>query len=145
MPVMKKSVVLSAVLSALGYSCGTGCTEQRDMYGTPYAVFEVKGRVVDGNGAPVGGIRVGVNLDGEQAAGFSGPQGDYAVSMDIFRAADLQARVKAEDVDGEAGGGCFAADSTDVGVAVSDFKNPDRPWYGGKATREVNFTLKKKI
>ena len=136
-----KRVLLAGVLSALGFSC-TECV-QRDMYGCPYADFEVKGRVTGAENAPLKGIKVSVRTEkGESAYAVSDENGKYGVGMETTFAMAGSVWVKAEDIDGEAGGGSFAADSVEVAVVPSDYKGGGE-WYEGKATKNVDFILEK--
>ena len=103
-------------------------------YGTVEGTFwEIKGRVTAPDGEPLAGIRVSAYMeDGYPLCDVrTDEDGGYGLFCDRIGGV----YVKAEDVDGAEGGGCFAADSATVETY------PVRG--GGTRPRAVNFTLER--
>ena len=80
------------LLLCLGFksltACDTDIWNGPAEYGTPYAEYEVKGRVSDSEGTPVSGIKVSmeqtVTVQAEMVEEGDGwDEGDYAVKEDV--------------------------------------------------------------
>ena len=86
------------LLLCLGFksltACDTDIWNGTAEYGTPYAEYEVKGRVSDSEGTPVSGIKVSIH-------------GTFPFRDNTF---DIQFT----DIDGEAGGGLFEEQTVTV-------------------------------
>ena len=139
---MRRSAILAGALSLLGFSCTN--FGGKEMYGVPSADFEVKGRVSDSENRPLEDIKVTVRVDdGRAVPSITDSEGRYAIRTDVFVARDCRAWVKAEDIDGDGGGGRFEADSVSVDVERSDFKGASGDWYNGAAVKEVDIILER--
>lgn len=136
-----KRVLLAGVLSALGFSC-TECV-QRDMYGCPYADFEVKGRVTGAENAPLKGIKVSVRTEkGEsRLCGFRRERKVWSRHGDYL----CYGRQCVGQGGGYRRGGWrrkFCRRLGRGGRRASDYKGGGE-WYEGKATKNVDFILEK--
>ncbi len=101
-------------------------------YGTVEGTFwEIEGKVTAPDGEPIAGIRVSAHMEDGYPLNAVCTDEDGGYSMMCDRIGGIY--VKAEDVDGAEGGGCFAADSAWVETY------PVRG--GGTRARAVNFTL----
>ena len=107
-----------------------------DEYGSPYASFEVKGKVTDQQGKPIPGIQVTCDAMYIQPV-YTESDGSYALHGDGFPREKLQ--VSFEDVDGEENGGLFAARS--VSVETVHVKEGDGNWDFGVYEAEANAEL----
>lgn len=137
--------VLSGILVLLGFtSCGNGIFggETPDEYGSPYAKYEIKGKVVDPGQNPVPDARIimrkGIYTEGavrlipRPDTVYTEKDGTY-----LYETEGLYEmfRVVCED-SSEA----YKADSTEVSPKPTGGKG----WYKGSSSDEVNFELKKK-
>jgi len=137
---------LSALLVLLGFEA---CTEEGEEYGTPTVDFHVVGQVTNAEGKPIEGIRVTTRgyfnfHDGttEQTT-FTDKDGHFATKEMRSISIDPMMRVVFEDVDGEANGGEFAADSVSAeAMAKKKVKKGDGNWYDGKYELTANAKLK---
>ena len=113
--------IIKFLLICLGFKSVVACHGTTEEYGTPYAEYEVKGRVSDAEGTPIQGIRVSM---GES-------KGSYMDSVQFT------------DIDGEAGGGLF--DEQTVTVQAEMTEEGDGWDEGDYAVKEyVNVTLELK-
>lgn len=140
---------LSALLVLLGFEACTGMENGGEEYGTPTVDFHVVGQVTDAEGKPIEGIRVTTRgyydfNDGtmEQTT-YTDKEGRYATKEVKSIGIDPGMKVVFEDVDGEANGGLFAADSISSGaMAKEKVKKGDGNWYEGGYELTANAKLK---
>ncbi len=140
---------LSALLVLLGFEACTGMENGGEEYGTPTVDFHVVGQVTDAEGKPIEGIRVTTRgyydfNDGtmEQTT-YTDKEGRYATKEVKSIGIDPGMKVVFEDVDGEANGGLFAADSVSSGaMAKEKVKKGDGNWYEGGYELTANAKLK---
>lgn len=122
---------------------------QKDMYGSPHADFEVKGKVTDEAGTPVEGIRVSVKPaeggDYPSMSSQTGAAGEYQMSERRWMYLDISLNVIAEDIDGEANGGEFATQIIPIELKKSDFTGGDGDWCNGKAKKTLTLRSKKQL
>ena len=143
---------LSALLVLLGFEACTGMENGGEEYGTPTVDFHVVGQVTDAEGKPIEGIRVTTRgyydfNDGtmEQTT-YTDKEGRYATKEVKSTGIDPGMKVVFEDVDGEANGGLFAADSVSSGaMAKEKVKKGDGNWYGGEYELTANAKLKPEV
>lgn len=133
--------MLSGVLVLLGFS---SCGEERIEYGSPYASYEVKGKVTDTGNTPLKDMRIQIKRmykkDGtyQLYPGFpmdtlyTDSSGKY-----LFKESDMLSRYR---VICEDPNNAYTADSTEVTMEPSGGSG----WYMGSDSKEVNFQLKKK-
>lgn len=143
--------LLSALLVLLGFSsCGNEPGDTPCEYGTPYATYEVKGKVVNKTTkTPVANIQVKLSLNREGASnnlptqsGQSTGAGEFTVSSIGFPTVDVDYKLTVTDVDGPANGGTFKAATTDV--SFKDIKPVGgEHWNAGKATQTITIELEK--
>ncbi|MCD8094241.1 MAG: radical SAM-associated putative lipoprotein [Bacteroides sp.] len=136
--------VLSGALALLGFaSCSSG-GEAPDEYGSPYAKYEIKGKVVDTEQEAVPDARILMRrtmVIGGDAIGFTssadtvytGKDGTYLYKTN--GGGTDRFRVVCEDPSG-----VYKADSTDVTPVLTG----GHGWYEGGSKEEVNFMLEKK-
>ena len=140
---------LSALLVLLGFEACTGMENGGEEYGTPTVDFHVVGQVTNAEGKPIEGIRVTTRgyydfNDGtmEQTT-YTDKEGRYATKEVKSIGIDPGMKVVFEDVDGEANGGLFAADSVSSGaMAKEKVKKGDGNWYEGGYELTANAKLK---
>ena len=140
---------LSALLVLLGFEACTGMENGGEEYGTPTVDFHVVGQVTDAEGKPIEGIRVTTRgyydfNDGtmEQTT-YTDKEGRYATKEVKSIGIDPGMKVVFEDVDGEANGGLFAADSiSSDAMAKEKVKKGDGNWYEGGYELTANAKLK---
>lgn len=121
-------------------------------YGTPTVDFHVVGQVTDAEGKPIEGIRVTTRgyydfNDGtmEQTT-YTDKEGRYATKEVKSIGIDPGMKVVFEDVDGEANGGLFAADSiSSDAMAKEKVKKGDGNWYEGGYELTANAKLKPEV
>ena len=107
-----------------------------DEYGSPYASYEVKGKVTDQQGEPIQGIQVTCDALYMEPV-FTESDGSYALYGDGFPREKIQ--VTFEDVDGEENGGLFAARS--VSAETRQVQDGEGNWDFGVYEAEVNAEL----
>ena len=100
------------LLTMLGFSSMVSCdgdiNQHADMYGTPSADYEIKGKVLDADGDPIKGIKVEVQTYVVRPEPvtiqrkFSLDDGTYDASVQTFPVSKL--RLVAQDVDGAENG-----------------------------------------
>ena len=131
--------ILAGLLSLLGFSV-TSCGAT-DEYGSPYAEYELKGKVTNMNGDPIqgielnyGGIYNNVLFSSYISEMYKSPQTQKDGSYDIkFEDSPMGiVRIIAKDIDGPENGS-FETDSIDV--KIEGFEG-SKSWFRGKA--EVN-------
>lgn len=131
--------ILAGLLSLLGFSV-TSCGAT-DEYGSPYAEYELKGKVTNMNGDPIqgielnyGGIYNNVLFSSYISEMYKSPQTQKDGSYDIkFEDSPMGiVRIIAKDIDGPENGS-FETDSIDV--KIEGFEG-GKSWFRGKA--EVN-------
>lgn len=143
--------LLAGLLTLLGFSV-TSC-EPTDEYGSPYATYEIKGKVVNEEGTAIPDIQVVIsapNVYGEEDMFAyrdtlsTDKQGQFEIQkgLEAF-GEDLTFKIKAEDIDGEANGGSFEETTTEVTFKNEDLKGKSGNWNLGKAEKEVTLTMKK--
>lgn len=143
---------LSALLVLLGFEACTGMENGGEEYGTPTVDFHVVGQVTDAEGKPIEGIRVTTRgyydfNDGtmEQTT-YTDKEGRYATKEVKSIGIDPGMKVVFEDVDGEANGGLFAADSISSDAMPKEkVKKGDGNWYEGGYELTANAKLKPEV
>lgn len=138
------------VLSFLGLF--TSCNFAT-MYGTPYAEFEVKGSVTSKETKqPIEGIRVIRPMFEYGDTTYTDANGRYLISFrrdgGLYELEKDTTDLKIEDIDGVKNGGEFETKEFSVSFADAEVikeKKRKNPWYEGKASKEVNIELGKKI
>lgn len=124
-------------------SCDEGGFQPSDEYGTPYADFEIKGRVLESSRSqPVQGLQVS-----SEDANYGTPsvttdaEGRFTLAGSFFPSKTM--RITVEDVDGDENGGLFSPST--VTVALEQKEKGDG-WYGGVwAAGDVEITVSEDI
>lgn len=121
-------------------------------YGTPTVDFHVVGQVTDAEGKPIEGIRVitrgyyDFNDGTMEQTTYTDKEGRYATKEVKSIGIDPGMKVVFEDVDGEANGGLFAADSiSSDAMAKEKVKKGDGNWYEGGYELTANAKLKPEV
>ena len=134
--------LLSLLLSLLGFS---GCSsEGPDMYGEPYATFQINGKVTDAQGKPLEQKWIMVrNLNyGEEGAYrmsdtlLTNREGSYLWNRRISNLSG-KLRVVCQDPANQ-----FKADSTEVEIKLTE--KGEGSWNMGSGSQTINFELQKK-
>lgn len=124
-------------------------------YGTPHATFELKGTVKSStDDQPIGNIKVVLEEDTSYTQEpphigdvtiYTGNDGTYAHSQTTFPFGNQGRRlkIKYEDIDSTENGE-FQSLDTIIMLESTDFKGEDGGWYAGKATKEINVSLRPK-
>ena len=135
----RRSGLRSILLSLIGLGT-SGCIAPV-MYGTPYAEWSVKGKVVDETNCPVRGLQVvlGNRFENSESVIYdvnyqsldtlhTASDGTYQVAREGFPLHHLEIHVK--DIDGPQNGGEFE----DAGLIIKDivYKGA-KGWYSGSA------------
>ena len=123
----------------------------RDRYGTPYANFQIKGKVVDTNDHPIPNAQIRINRNDARIYPYGWLHTD-TVRTDANGEFDwkktdfpiLKYRFITEDIDEEMNGGQFASDTTQVIFDSEELTGGDR-WYEGSASKEIKITLKEYV
>ena len=107
------------LLLCLGFksltACDTDIWNETPEYGTPYAEYEVKGRVSDSEGTPISGIKVSMGVeDYMDSVAVTDADGRFHVIHDTFPFRDNTFDIQFTDIDGEAGGGLFEEQTVTV-------------------------------
>lgn len=136
------SGVLSLLVMLLGFG---GCSDEKSNwveYGTPYATFKIKGKVVsEETRAPVKGIQVKVKgvvypLKGEVADVYTDDKGEFIASGSTIGAQEIDLDIIFSDVDGEENGS-FSGRTVDLKISEEDYKNKEGRWHVGDAEKEM--------
>lgn len=143
--------VLAGILTLLGFSMVSCNTEEE--YGSPYAEYEIKGKVVNEEGKAIPGIQVVLietpsNIHSSYAfcdTLQSGSKGEFNKHIDILPVGyEQKFELRAKDIDGEDNGGLFEEETTELLFKKEDLKGASGNWYYGKATKEVTIVMKNK-
>ena len=142
--------IIKFLLVCLGFkalaSCDDNIFNQTAEYGTPYAEYEVKGRVSDAEGAPVQGIRVSMGESQSSqldSVAVTDAEGRFHVIHGTFPFRDNTFDIQFTDIDGEAGGGLFEEQTVTVQAeVVEEGDGWDEGDYAVK--KDVNVTLELK-
>lgn len=141
--------LFSFLLTLFGVSsCVLPC-----MYGSPYADFDISGKVKDENGKGIPQIKVAIGevFTNSQNVIYdynyrpidtltTDSEGHYSLICNSFPAENI--RITALDIDGDANGGKFKKDSIDI--TEIEYTGDTGSWYRGELLlRDVDFTLKK--
>lgn len=131
---------LSGILVLLGFSaCSSG--ESPCMYGTPYALHTIKGKVEDQSGKAIKGIRVISNIKNywiRQDTILSDIKGEFTFTNEIVDT-NVTYKLVCTDIDGS-NNGSFKEDSVNVDFKTSDLSGASG-WFQGKATKNVTIKL----
>ena len=150
----KLFTLLSGALVALGF---TACDDENNgdypddyplEYGSPSVEYRVKGTVTDEAGNPIENIRVIIRNAWDNTPNpymddtvYTDKQGAFANEMNTTGGIGKQ-KVYFDDIDGEANGGTFQSDSTDLADMESkQVKEGSGNWYQG----QYEFTVEKKL
>ena len=142
---MKKIITKS--LSILGFTLPVvGCVPE--MYGSPSATYEVKGKVLDNEGNPINGIKIVLQDDAidpnpyEIAESQSLENGDYTIRNTTFPRSKLYLSV--EDIDGAANGGEFEEQTIELDFSKVEAKGDKDAWYEGTKSLEKQIVMQEK-
>lgn len=143
--------LLAGLLTLMGFSM-TSCNTDVE-YGSPYATYEIKGKVVDEAGTAIPDIQVVIaeSVDEEYALYAyrdtlkSNDKGTFDANIGLTSFGENTTfEIKTEDIDGELNGGQFEEKTTEIAFKREDLKGADGHWFYGKATKEVTIVLKNK-
>lgn len=136
--------LLAGLLTLLGFSlaaCDKGGTCE---YGTPYADYEIKGKVVDNQGYPIANIQIEIS-DSIPESGwmqkdtlYTDSDGKFQWKRGDFPGSTFQ--LISRDIDEEDNGGQFVTKTSFVSFRNANFKGGGT-WYEGAASLETEITL----
>lgn len=138
-------LILSAIISLLGFSSCELFQEQGDMYGTPIADYQVKGCVTDADDNPIAGLRVvitetGFGEENDMQTLTTNKNGEY-----ISEKKERKYRTNTltiTDIDGDENGGSFKEKTFNLNEIkpVLD-KSKAEGWYEGVYVYTINTSL----
>jgi len=131
--------VLSGMMVLLGFN---GCSgEAPCMYGSPYALHTIKGKVENNSGSAIKGIQVICNAKNSWIKPdtlLSNQNGEFIFKSEhTFTEATYKLICK--DIDGDTNGS-YKNDSIEVEFKKSDLSN-GKDWFEGEATKNVTIKL----
>ena len=134
--------LLNSILLLLGFSsCDSNGSE---MYGTPYATYSLKGKVVDAQKQPIPDIEVKIKIGrgdvyySQIAPLKTNSSGEFSFKENLT--AEGKFRLIARDADGAANGS-FKSDSIDI---TTDKPSGGDGWFRGTTSKEdIVITLQK--
>lgn len=135
--------LLNSILLLLGFS---SCdSNESEMYGTPYATYSLKGKVVDAQKQPIPDIEVKIKIGrggdyhSQIAPLKTNASGEFAFKENLT--IDGKFRLVSRDVDGTANGS-FKSDS--IEITMDKPSGGDGSWFQGSASKEdIVITLQK--
>lgn len=140
------------LLTMLGFSSMVSCDgdikQHADMYGTPSADYEIKGKVLDADGDPIKGIKITMKRDDnnpipfDMAQGFSLDNGEYKLQTKTFPLEEFI--LTAEDIDGAENGGEFEEKTVELDFSKIEYTGDKGAWYKGKKSLEQDIVLEEK-
>ena len=134
--------LLNSILLLLGFS---SCdSNESEMYGTPYATYSLKGKVVDAQKQPIPDIEVKIKIGrgdvyySQIAPLKTNSSGEFSFKENLT--AEGKFRLVARDADGAANGS-FKSDSIDI---TTDKPSGGDGWFRGTTSKEdIVITLQK--
>lgn len=143
-------LILSAIISLLGFSSCKPSQEQYDMYGAPIIDYQLKGRVTDTENNPIAGLRVVI---ARQGYGDADPKtqtlttdanGEFVSEKTERTYNGYNGTLTFTDIDGDDNGGEFQEKTINLQELrpVLD-KSKAEGWYEGVYIYTVNTTLLK--
>ncbi|WP_278625143.1 radical SAM-associated putative lipoprotein [Parabacteroides gordonii] len=143
--------ILAGLLALLGFS-NTSCSPV-DEYGSPYATYEIKGKVVNEKGTAIPDMQVIIpapDADNEEDQFMyrdtllTNSTGEFNKRLEVSSfGEDITFKIATQDIDGEANGGLFEDTVTEVAFKKDDLKGGDGNWYAGNAKKDVTITMKR--
>lgn len=143
--------ILAGLLTLLGLSttsCGSECE-----YGSPYATYDIKGKVVNEKGTAIPDMQVIIpapDADNEEDQFMyrdtllTNSTGEFNKRLEVGSfGEDITFKIATQDIDGEANGGLFEDTVTEVAFKKEDLKGGDGNWYAGNAKKDITITMKR--
>jgi putative lipoprotein (rSAM/lipoprotein system) len=138
--------ILAGILTVLGFS---GCENNLDEYGSPYATYRFRGLVTNKAGNPVKNIKIEVmelhshsEHDAIPNPILSNDDGSYYVSVGTTPTDEF--RIIFSDIDGETNGS-YQNDTIPVKITEKDYYDKgDGKWYYGAVEKQIDYVLKEK-
>ena len=126
------------LLCLIGFGGTVACSPGMvaDEYGSPYASYEVKGKVTDQQGEPIPGIQVTCDAISMEPA-YTDTDGAFHMSGDGFPREKVEVEFK--DVDGEENGGVFAGKT--IAAQAVHVQDGDGNWDFGLYEAVANAEL----
>lgn len=138
---MKKIITKS--LSVLGFTIPMFGCDAPEMYGTPWADYEVKGKVLDADGDPIKGIKVSLIEDQYNSQSTQSLEnGTFKVSLGTIPFDKL--KLTAQDIDGAENGGEFEEKTVELDFSKIKYTGESDGWYHGKKSLEQDIVLEEK-
>lgn len=138
---MKKIITKS--LSILGFTIPMFGCDAPVMYGTPWADYEVKGKVLDADGDPIKGIKVSLIEDQYNSQSTQSLEnGTFKVSLGTIPFDKL--KLTAQDIDGAENGGEFEEKTVELDFSKIEYTGDKDAWYWGKKSLEQDIVLEEK-
>lgn len=142
--------LLGCLLGLLGFSCDSeDISDLPAEYGTPWATYQFKGRVLDQSKKPVENARVRIILEDDsfqwlyegQNADTTHTDGNGEFFIETQSIPYPRFLLITEDMDGETNSR-FLNDTTRVVFEDSDYQKDDKKWHIGTAIRDVEIQLR---
>lgn len=131
--------ISSWLLCLAGFGAVVSCDDYvmgAPEYGTPYASYEIKGKVTDEEGSPVKGIMVLCEAVGEDVS-YTGDDGGFTLSGGGFPQEEVSVVFK--DVDAEQNGGLFSEKTVDV--LLEHVQDGEGSWDYGSYGADIDVML----
>jgi putative lipoprotein (rSAM/lipoprotein system) len=138
---MKKIITKS--LSILGFTIPMFGCDAPEMYGTPWADYEVKGKVLDADGDPIKGIKVSLIEDQYNSQSTQSLEnGTFKVSLGTIPFDKL--KLTAQDIDGAENGGEFEEQTIELDFSKVEATGDKDAWYNGTKSIEKYIVMQEK-
>ncbi len=138
---MKKIITKS--LPILGFTIPMFGCDAPEMYGTPWADYEVKGKVLDADGDPIKGIKVSLIEDQYNSQSTQSLEnGTFKVCLGTIPFDKL--KLTAQDIDGAENGGEFEEKTVELDFSKIKYMGESDGWYHGKKSLEQDIVLEEK-
>ncbi len=141
--------LLTTLVGILGFSaCEDGPWSGRLEYGTPYATYSIKGKVVNNTNQPIPAIQIVIDANSEGGVPIqlgvltTDNKGEFQKEFSLSPG-DITFSLKIDDVDGVANG--LYKSSTQSVIAKKNELVGGSGWNQGKVEKNISVTLESDI
>lgn len=143
------SWLLTTLVGFLGFTACLPWEGPRMMYGTPYATYSIKGKVVNNINEPIPAIQIVIDGDNgrpgsiNQVIVATDAKGEFAKVYSFTQPLDTEFTLKLEDIDGMVNG-LYKSSSQKVSIKKSEL-NGGSGWNSGSVQKDITVTLEKDV